>query len=574
MLCTRSWFLAALLVLVVCSTAYSLSDFEAPVAYPLSQEAKTVAVGDLNGDGLVDVAVAAWPSGLFVFYQQSDGTLGLPIQLRAPNMPLGLDVGDLNGDSRMDIAVGGSSGEILLYYQGSDGLLAFAGACSGYGRVNSLVIDDFNGDGLADIADTSAVLPIALVSLQDSDGYFGLPSIYRVGGSSARSICSLDYNADGKKDIALLDDQQVCYMLGISGGFSAPVYIPADWAFALAVGDVTGDGRDDLVFTAALNQPDAAIGVIDPGSGVPQLYPSYDYVQPLALADLNGDGRKDVIAANAGYEAVTVFSQSASGGFEDWVTYPGPYSNGFEPGALAVGDLNADGLPDVAIAEPWSGLSVLLHTSQPQAPAPDTTAPVCVATVSGTVGLNGWYTSAVTVTVTAEDEEDGSGVKDILVARDGGAWSSYSEPLGVSEQGVSSIGYCAEDNAGNRSEAQWVEVKLDTSPPRLAVQPSVSTIWPPNGQVVSIPVKVTAADSVSGISSLVLAVTDEYREVSWQQAVTSGAVVNVPLVARFRQDDRDGRTYTLTLTGTDAAGNAGTATSTVVVPRSNPKPNK
>jgi hypothetical protein len=573
MQCARLWFLVAFLTSVVCPAALSLSDFQAPVDYPITQEAKTVAVGDLNGDGRDDVAVAAWPSGLFVLCQQSDGTLGLPSQLSAPNMPLGLDIGDLNGDARMDIAVGGTSGEILLYHQETDGSLVLADFCSGYGRVNSLVIDDLNGDGLADIADTSADLPVVLVSLQDSQGYFGLPAVYHVGGSNARSIRTLDYNADGRRDIALVVDGQVCYMLGTSDGFADPVYIRADWVCALAAGDVTGDGRDDLVFTAAMNRPDAAIGVIDPLSGVPRLYPSYDYVQPLALADVNGDGRNDVIAANGGYEALTVFTQSVSGGLEGWVTYPGPYSNGFEPGALAVGDLNSDGLPDVAVADPWNGLAALLHTLQPNAPEPelDTTAPVCVASVSGTSGLGGWYTSAVTVTVTAEDEAGGSGLKDVLVTRDGSAWASYLEPLTVLEQGVSSVGYYAEDGAGNRSDVQRLDLKIDATAPRMAVQPSVTTIWPPNGQTVRVPVKVTAADAVSGISSLRLAVVDEYRTVQWQRDVIAGSTVNVPLVASRRQSDPDGRTYTLTLTGMDAAGNQSVATATVMVPRTRPK---
>ena len=152
----------------------------------------------------------------------------------------------------------------------------------------------------------------------------------------------------------------------------------------------------------------------------------------------------------------------------DWTTYPVPYSNNYECGALAVGDLNSDGSPDLAIADMWNGLVVLLHTPDAAAPLPDTTAPVCTASVSGTLGLDGWYTSAVTVTLTAEDEAGGSGLSGILTTRDGTTWSSYSEPLVLSEQGVTTIGYCAEDNAGNRSQVQWVSVKVDTAPPVLS----------------------------------------------------------------------------------------------------------
>ena len=70
-----------------------------------------------------------------------------------------------------------------------------------------------------------------------------------------------------------------------------PLYILASWAYALAAGDVTGDGRDDLVFTVPDSLGYGAVGVIPQGNdGQPasaQFYPAYAYAQALALADLN-----------------------------------------------------------------------------------------------------------------------------------------------------------------------------------------------------------------------------------------------------------------------------------------------
>lgn len=573
---TRFWLLALLLASLG-PTAHSQLSFEPPTVYPLYQEAKTVAVGDLNGDGRDDVAVTAWPSGLYALYQQADGLLGTPATLMAPTLPLGLAIGDLNGDLRMDLAVGGAGGQIFLYRQGSSGSLGLPAVCAGYGLVNSLVIDDLNGDGLADIADTSFDFPVALVSLQATDGTFGLPAVYQVGGSNARSICTLDCNSDGRRDVALLLADQACYLTGSPGGFDLPHYIPAQWAYALAAGDVTGDGSDDLVFTVATNQPDAAIGVIPFSGGLPgssTLYPAYDFAQPLVVADMNTDGRKDVIAVHGGYEAVTVHLQDGAGSLGPWSAYTAPYCNGYEAGGLAVGDLNSDGLPDVAIADWWNGLVVVLHTPN-QGPPPDTTAPVCAAVVTGESGRDGWYISAVTVALSAEDNEGGSGVAEILYALDGVTWSSYSAPIVIAAQGTTPVSYCAEDSAGNRSDAQQVQVKVDTAAPSLTVEPLITTIWPPNGEAVDVPVRVTAADTTSGIAELLLAVGDEYELLQWESAVAPGATVAVPLVASRRDDDPDGRVYTLVITGADAAGNAAAATTTVTVPRSHPpKPDK
>jgi len=98
----------------------------------------------------------------------------------------------------------------------------------------------------------------------------------------------------------------------------------------------------------------------------------------------------------------------------------------------------------------------------------------------------------------------------------------------------------------------------------------VTTIWPPNGAVVAVPLSVTAADEGSGIESLTLTVTDEYGLVQPEIDVTSD-LVSVPLVASRYEDDPDGRAYTLVLTGADKAGNVASVTAVVTVPKSSPK---
>lgn len=364
----------ALLTLYVGIQADPAPILQSPVVYDPPQEAKTTAVADFNGDGRDDVAVAAWPSALYVFYQQADGSLGSPVEFYAPVMPLAIAAGDINGDGRADLAVGGNDGAILLYYQQSDGALGLPDTCWGYGEVNSLAIDDFNGDGLADIADTSAIFPIVLVSLQASDGSFGLPAPIMLSGSNVRSICSLDYNSDGARDLACLVDGSVCYLAGSAiGAFAPPVYLPATWAYALAAGDVTGDGRDDLVFTVPDSIGYGTVTVYPQGQdgqpAVPQFYPADAYAQALALADLNADGRTDVAAVHSGYEAASVLLQTPEGALGSWMPYSVPCSNNYQCGALAIGDLNSDGAPDLAIADPWNGLVVLPHVEATPLPS-------------------------------------------------------------------------------------------------------------------------------------------------------------------------------------------------------------
>lgn len=469
--------LAVVLLAFACAAQSDLGPW---VSCPAPGEAKTIVVGDLNGDGRDDAAVAAWPSGLHVFYQQPDGTLAPPLTLFTPNMPLGLAMGDLNGDGRHDLVVGGTDELLLIYYQQPDGVLGAPSAVPSCGSVSSIAVADLNGDGLDDLAQVGQYCPAVLVSLQGSGGDLGFPSLHSFAGSNARCVCVPDLNQDGARDLAFLVDGRICFMLANGGGgFDAPQYLPATWAHSLVAGDVTGDGADDLVFTVATNAPDAAIGVYpmaDGGPGPLRQYPAYDFAQPLALVDLNGDGLRDVAAAHGGYEALTVTPQIDDGGLGSWAACPLPYCNGYQPGGLACGDLNSDGLVDLAVADWRNGLVVLTQTG-----------------------------------------------------------------------GV-----------------------VDDVPPVLVMTALVTTIWPPNGAVVAVPVSVTAADEGSGIESLTLTVTDEYGLVQPEIDVTSD-LVSVPLVASRYEDDPDGRAYTLVLTGADKAGNVASVTAVVTVPKSSPK---
>jgi len=554
--------------------AESPAEFEPYTYYWLEQEAETVAVGDLNGDGRDDVALTVWPSAVLVFYQQEDGTLGTPVALSAPNMPLGLAIADLDGNGRLDLAVGGTGGLILLYYQQPDGTLGIPSVCSGYGNINSMALNDFNGDGLVDIAMTTGSTAAAFLFLQNGSGRFGLPLVYPVAGANARCVTALDYNSDGRRDIALLLRDQACCLIGnAAGGYDAPRYFPALWAHSLAAGDVTGDGRDDLVFSAAVNQPQALIGVyaqpaIWPSPAQLLTYASLDCAAPIALADIDGDGRIDVLAAHSGYAALTVFHQTAEGTLGPWESYEIPYSSFYQPGALAVGDLNSDGLPDVALADPWNGLVLLLHTK-----ASDTTTPTVSAELSGALGVGGWYVSPVVITLTAEDNAGGSGVKAVYYTLDGVTWLTCSGPVTIAAEGVTWFGYCAEDLAGNKSEAQQVEIKVDTKPPTLALTPSTATLWPPKGKPVDVSVAFSAVDATSAVAALHLKVVDEYGLLQPEMDVTTSPVT-VTLIASRNETDKDGRAYTLVLTGTDGAGNTASVQSTVVVPHSNSgKPN-
>ncbi|WP_093747990.1 OmpL47-type beta-barrel domain-containing protein [Streptomyces sp. PAN_FS17] len=90
------------------------------------------------------------------------------------------------------------------------------------------------------------------------------------------------------------------------------------------------------------------------------------------------------------------------------------------------------------------------------APQPDTTAPVTGVTVEGAKNSSGAYIGNAKVTVTATDEQHGSGVDRIEYSIDGGPYLAYTAPVVVDRAGTHTLGYRATDKAGNTSAARTV----------------------------------------------------------------------------------------------------------------------
>lgn len=202
----------------------------------------------------------------------------------------------------------------------------------------------------------------------------------------------------------------------------------------------------------------------------------------------------------------------------------------------------------------------------------DTLAPVTTASPSPATpdGQNGWYTSDVAVTLSAND--NCSGVVSTEYSTDGGqSWQPYAGAFTLVTEGTNVVLYRSADAAGNAETAGQLVVKIDKTAPAASLTATPDTIWPANNQPFEVTLNGTGSDATSGLASVTYVVTDEYgtplsiparalagTSLQWAEALT--------VEASRRGNDRDGRLYRVTATVTDAAGNTTNAAADILVP--------
>jgi hypothetical protein len=355
-----------------------------PVAYlPMGKsDAPIVAIADMDHDGRNDVVTIsgtgyADPNRLYVFYQNCNGDFA-PAESRSLGekspffVEASLQAADLNGDGLTDLLIGTYDGfETIL--QQADGTLGalqrqpIGEQGNSYSRFARAA--DFDNDGRTDILIVDRNGGALLFYRQRAAGGFDPPIRRGIDTKSITHLAVGDLNGDLLPDVVLYDGQGPMNNLTLAlqdtpghFGIVQSLTVPDTGLFGdVAIGDVTGDGRADLLAhdgdKLLYVYPQDAAGRLQ----FPKSYPTREQPLGMSVADVDGDGRNDVVMVQRS-AGVAIWRQEASGALALSQFFSAHVvDDNYHPDLAAVGDVNSDGRPDI-VAAATSGTAVLLQT--------------------------------------------------------------------------------------------------------------------------------------------------------------------------------------------------------------------
>ncbi len=325
---------------------------------------QAVVVGDFNGDGLPDLAVANTADNtVTILLGQGDGTFVNAGTLTTDAAPVAIAVADLNGDGLPDLVVANRDGGTVTIFLGNgDGTFQPGQSVALGVAPTSVAVADFNGDGLPDVVFADPVDGAVGVLVGNGDGTFQ-PPVFSPAGGDAVFVAVADFNGDGLPDVvtANSDSNTISVLLGNGDGtFQPATTYPVDQAPVwVAVGDFNGDGVFDL---AVANSGGNDVSILL-GNGDGTFQPAQNIAvgtSPLGVVvgDFNGDGLPDLAVVNQGDNTVSVLIGNGDGTFQAAVSFA--VSSG--PAAVAAADFNGDGMADLVTANAGANtVSVLLN---------------------------------------------------------------------------------------------------------------------------------------------------------------------------------------------------------------------
>lgn len=349
------------------------------VFYNIRDNPEALEWSDLDRDGNLDLLVLNHgdslgdkpiPGNVMVLRNRGDGTLAPHSVHALASLGTGFAVADVDGDALPDaIIASGWRGRLAILLNAGQG--RFAAEVTRLGPTpRSVASGDLNGDGAPDLACSNGYLETITIGLNDGRGRFPARLTCEVGIPVGRLVVA-DLDDDLDQDlVATLSEGRLAILLnrGDATFDDAVLHDAGHWSGDLSTGDLDGDGDLDLVVLIGgpVNRlPGSVLTFLNDGDGTFAVGAAYEVgisSGSLALGDLNGDGLPDLAVTNRGYltgrkyvgDNVSVLFNLGNATFGD-----GAILDVRRPGQVAIIDLNSDEIPDLVVLHSDNGRAMV-----------------------------------------------------------------------------------------------------------------------------------------------------------------------------------------------------------------------